>query len=98
MTSENSKQIYKEIIKKFGAEMQELVAIEEMSELTKAIIKLRRKVGDDKKFFAERDNLIEEIADVEIMLEQLKLIHHCSQLVEKKKTQKILRIFSMLED
>ena len=59
--------IYEEIIKKFGEEKQIIVAIEELSELQKALCKYLRN-GE------LTYNLLEEMADVYIMLEQLKII------------------------
>lgn len=59
--------IYDKIIKKFGEEKQIVVAIEELSELQKALCKYLR----NKELTY---NLLEEIADVTIMLEQLKII------------------------
>lgn len=56
--------IYKELIEKYG-EKQLIVAIEELSELQKEVCKHLRGKGN-------REHIIEEIADVEIMLEQLK--------------------------
>lgn len=64
--SENLK-IYEKAIETFGQQSQINVAIEEMSELTKELCKLNR--GRDNK--AE---ILEEIADVYIMLHQLTLI------------------------
>lgn len=52
----------------FGVEMQKDMAIEEMSELTKAIIKERRGKGT-------KEEIIEEIADVLIMMEQLRIVY-----------------------
>ena len=58
---------YSIIIEAFGFQPQVIMAIEEMSELTKELTKaLRGKV--------RLDNIIEEVADVEIMLEQVKLL------------------------
>lgn len=54
----------------FGKKHQEDVAIEEMSELTKAIIKHRRYNTPETK-----ENVLEEIADVMIMICQLTVIH-----------------------
>jgi NTP pyrophosphatase (non-canonical NTP hydrolase) len=59
-------EIYQKLIDKFGVEHQELILIEEMSELTKAIIKKRRGL---------EQNIAEELADVQIMLDQLKIIY-----------------------
>ncbi len=61
-------QILTETIDTFGHRMQTMVAIEEMSELTKELVKHMR--GRD-----NRDAIAEEIADVEIMLCQLRLMH-----------------------
>lgn len=51
----------------YGYDAQREILYEEMSELTKAISKYRR--DNSKKNF---DNLVEEIADVEVMLHQIK--------------------------
>ena len=59
-------EIYQKLIDKFGVEHQELILIEEMSELTKAIIKKRRGL---------EHNIEEEICDVLIVLDQLKLAY-----------------------
>lgn len=45
------------------------MAIEEMSELTKALLKYRRDPGP-----ARKNDILEEMADVSIMLNQLALI------------------------
>lgn len=57
----------KKIIDYYGEEKQMIKAIEEMSELQKELCKTL--IGKE-----NRDSLIEEIADVQIMLDQLKLI------------------------
>ena len=77
--------IYTEAIKTFGALPQMVVAIEECSELQKEIVKIIRKKGD-------LTNLAEEIADVEIMLEQLKLIFTVHDKVIEQKGRKIERL------
>lgn len=63
------------IIEKNGIQRQCIVAMEECSELQKAISKaLRYEQGD--RFVADnqRENLIEEIADVMICIDQLKFM------------------------
>jgi NTP pyrophosphatase (non-canonical NTP hydrolase) len=77
--------IYQQLINKFGKDNQCIVAIEELSELQKEICKYLRGLGNI-------ENLAEEIADVEIMLEQLKIIYACDSLVAEKKDYKINRI------
>lgn len=69
-----------EIAKYYGYEAQSNQLVEECAELIQAVNKYRRvetglgqPVAEDKKAIA-RDNLVEEIADVELMLEQVKYL------------------------
>lgn len=57
-------------IETYGNDKQTDMMIEEMSELTKALLKYRRNPHDD-----ELTNIREELADVSIMLEQMCLIY-----------------------
>jgi NTP pyrophosphatase (non-canonical NTP hydrolase) len=82
--------VYLEAIKTFGALPQMVIAIEECSELQKEITKIIRKKGD-------LTNLAEEIADVEIMLEQLKLIFTLHGKVLEPKGEKIERLKQIIE-
>jgi NTP pyrophosphatase (non-canonical NTP hydrolase) len=70
----------KKTAKYYGYEAQSNQLIEECAELIQAVNKYRRAstglgvpVAEDKKAVA-LDNLVEEIADVEIMLEQIKYL------------------------
>ena len=64
--------IIHEMIGKFGEDSQIDVAIEEMSELTKELIKYKRsKIHEREKAAASKEHVIEEIADVTFMLEYL---------------------------
>ena len=74
------------IIDAHGTKVQEDIAIEELAELQKAILKHRRYRSEE----TEQD-IIDEIADVEIMLEQLKIIYSCRNDVEKRIEYKIER-------
>lgn len=71
------------IIDNYGYEKQSRKAIEELGELIVAINKNIDDPGNKEKF----ENLVEEIADVEIMLEQLKIIHDIepNEILEVKK-------------
>lgn len=60
-------ELYKKAIAKYGAKAQTVVAMEEMAELIKELSKAFRGYGNP-------DAIIEEMADVYIMLDQLKLI------------------------
>ena len=58
----------------YGSSVQELKAMEELGELIRAIARAR--TCDDEERDTAFQNLAEEMADVEIMLEQLKIIHN----------------------
>ncbi len=67
--------INNETMDRYGIERQSLVAMEELSELQKAISKLVRNPEEKTKpleFKGLRHNLIEEMADVIICMDQLK--------------------------
>lgn len=66
--------IMHQAIETYGVQAQCDVAIEEMAELTKAIVKIRRVADDYEKTQAALENLLEEIADVDIMIEQMKIM------------------------
>jgi len=72
------------IIFTYGAESQKDMAIEECSELTKAILKERRGKGT-------ATDVIDEIADVLIMCEQLKIMYDCESAVNERIDYKIKR-------
>ena len=74
------------IINTYGTNKQEDKAIEEMSELQKAILKHRENKSEE-----ERKAVIDEIADVSVMLEQLKIIYSCNKEVEERMDYKIDR-------
>lgn len=72
-----TKQILQANIDYHGATMEVDVAIEEMSELTKELIKNRRGRQNVRQ-------IAEEIAHVEIMLHQVKMIFDCDDLVAEQ--------------
>jgi hypothetical protein len=92
----NKELIYQRAIERWGINLQSLVAIEEMSELTKEISKAtRNSVLLNRQ---ESMELIEEIADVEIMLEQLKWwIPTANKEVESYKKSKLKRLQGILD-
>lgn len=80
----------RQIAEHYGLNNQMMQAIEEMGELTQAIVKVYRNGLDN-----ERDGLIEELADVEIMIEQLDYLLGDNQ-IEKVKEYKIDRQLSRI--
>ena len=83
---------YERALKTWGKEPQMLQVIEEMSELTKEILKNINRHKDN------ISELIEETADVEIMLEQLKYCYNIHQQVADYKAQKLQKIEKRLDD
>lgn len=82
------KELYQQALEKWGIDSQCMMAIEEMSELTKELSKFKR-YGP--KYHIQ--NIKEEIADVTIMLEQLKLIFKFSEEdIDIIKQQKLNRL------
>jgi ribosome assembly protein YihI (activator of Der GTPase) len=66
----------------YGRKHQCKKAIEEMAELTKALCKLDENPAMDSKNAKYIDNVLEEIADVIVMMEQLKLFFGQKQIEE----------------
>lgn len=83
--------IVDQAIQKNGINLQKLVAIEEMAELMKEIVKDFR--GEN-----NREQIIEEIADVEIMIQQLSLIYNCTFEVVEMRRKKIERLKKRIEN
>jgi len=84
-------QVVNNAINHYGIFLQKLVAIEEMAELIKEIVKSFR--GEK-----NRENIVEEIADVEIMMQQLSLIYDCTFDVVEMRRKKIERLKTRLEN
>ena len=84
---EDRKKVYQAALRKWGADLQTMMAVEEMSELTKEICKIKRGKMD-------LDALADEIADVTIMLEQLREIYGLNDAVCDHIDAKILRLQS----
>ncbi|MGA4517378.1 hypothetical protein ACPA0F_08925 [Solibacillus silvestris] len=78
--------VFVRAIEKYGVAHQLIVAIEEMAELQKETTKALRNCGS-------REHIIEEIADVEIMLFQMKQIFHIKEEdIADYKNAKALRL------
>lgn len=87
--------LIKQIAENYGYEAQSRQLIEEMAELTQAINKLWRKQGNgqstENAMGAICNHVYEEIADVEIMLGQVKHLLRCEEYVEEFKKIKVER-------
>ena len=73
MTTEERRALLDRAITTYGAPAQMDMAVEEMAELTKAICKVKR-VSCTAEAKAVLENVVEEMADVQIMLDQLRII------------------------
>lgn len=88
----NRPEVLQECVDTYGAEAQVDMAVEEMSELTKALLKCRRKAAQGSKDLeAARENILEEVADVIIMLTQLIMIYGGRDLVQETIENKVDR-------
>ena len=87
---------YQFFIEKCGIESQMLMAVEEMSELTKELCKFNRYKTDKEKSKQILDNIKEEIADVLNMAEQLEY-YFGEEEIEKIRKQKIERTLKRIK-
>ncbi len=85
-----TRDIYTAAVKKFGKEHQLVLCMEEMAELTKELSKNMRGSKNI-------TNISEEMADVEIMLEQLRVIFGNRSEVDTIKAEKLLRLADRVE-
>lgn len=100
--------VLKRCICEYGAPAQVDMCIEEMSELTKALLKYRRKSalakGENVNSTSEiinlnkaREDIIDELADVKIMCRQIELVFQVEDVVERRMDFKINRQIGRLE-
>lgn len=87
----NKEELYKLAIARYGNEAQVNQGIEEMAELIQAVNKFRRKP-----VIENLENIAEEIVDVEIMLEQYKIIFGATLPVNRIKSNKLQRLAERL--
>ena len=91
MTTEERRALLDRAITTYGAPAQMDMAVEEMAELTKAICKIKRAQAGCE-VTAAIGNVIEEMADVQIMLDQLRIIFGRSTAeIEEDKLRRLLR-------
>lgn len=82
--AEDEYNILNRAIDVYGAKAQEDMMIEEMSELTKALLKHRRNPTE-----GTLENIIEEIVDVGIVLDQMKIIYGDNKAVRLAKIERL---------
>ena len=90
ITAEERRALLDRAITAYGAPAQMDMAVEEMAELTKALCKIKRAQAGCE-VTAAIGNAIEEMADVQIMLDQLRLIFaRSTDEVEEEKLRRLL--------
>lgn len=98
-----SKETMYKAINTYGVENQMIKTVEELSELSQALCKsiVRLNYTKEKTSLVDDlksvDNIFEEIADVEIMLEQCKIMFQCDKEVNEWKQKKIERLEKRLD-
>ncbi len=88
---QEDKEVIQKAIQQWGDHAQILTLLEEMTELQKEILKNINRGRDN------LSELIDEAADVEIMMEQFKTIYNIHQAVEDRIPVKIKKIKARLE-
>lgn len=81
---ETRKEVYRALLAKHGRDVQIMKAVEELGELVQALCKLG--IGE-----GSLPQVAEEMADVTIMLEQLRIIFKADEVVDLHMDMKIRR-------
>jgi NTP pyrophosphatase (non-canonical NTP hydrolase) len=87
----DEKEVFNDAVYYFGRQHQRQKAIEELSELIKEVSK--EQIGE-----GNLEHLAEEMADVEITMEQLKIMYENTALVAKYRAEKVARLAGMIFD
>lgn len=93
-----NEELYKQALDYWGYEAQVDMCVEESSELIQALCKYKRAELNTLEESKAIRNVAEEIADVEIMLEQMKLLFGVYEQVEMEKDFKLSRLRERLSD
>ncbi len=97
MTESEENSLYEKSLKKWGFDFQLDMVVEECAELIKAVQKSKRKSNSET--FQERmESIVEEAVDVDLMIEQLKLMIPVRDFWERMKARKIRRLKAMLNE
>ena len=84
-------EILNQAIRQWGAESQVYMLLEEIGELQQAVCKLRRNNSQ-----GTFENFVEELADVELMIDQMKVLYLITPEVAVVREQKLERLEKML--
>lgn len=87
------KEILERAISTYGYHAQVNMCLEEMAELAKALLKMQRSDGN---VTEKLDNIREEIADVQIMIDQMRMIYG-PEAIDRVERVKLTRLEKRLE-
>lgn len=93
MDIEEEKALYKQAQIKWGFQFQRNLCIEDCSELIQELVKFGREING-----STVQSIAEEIADVKIMLGQMEMMFHNSDLVKEAKERKLKRLAELLDN
>ena len=89
---EERKAVYTAAIAHYGPESRFWLAVEEMAELMKELAKGHRPGG------TTAEALVDEIADVTIMMEQLRLVFNVNEAVQDRIDYKVTRLLNRIKE
>ncbi len=99
--NEANRELYLKSLQKWGKVLQVNMAVEEMAELTFALMKELRTSNEERRsnWGAIKRAILDEIVDVSILLEQLRVIYFISDAeYEQWRKQKLARLRERLID
>lgn len=82
--------IFAKALKTYGETAQIFMVMEEVAELQKELCKNQRGKSN-------RREIAEEVADVEIMLDQMKVLHNIEEMTVEARNSKVARLNRRLE-
>lgn len=97
MSNEDYKNKIKKIAENYGGYAQSIQTVEEMAELTQALTKFWRYKGDTQSIInGLKEHVLEELADVKIMLDQIEYLFvgekPVAKFIEEKTERQLKRI------
>lgn len=89
--TDQERSVFERALEHYGADVQTTVLVEEMAELQKEICKYWRGRPN-------YDHIAEELADVSIMIDQMRLLFQCGGAVQGWRLEKVRRLAQRLAE
>jgi methyl-accepting chemotaxis protein len=90
----SEEEIDRKALETWGLDLQIIITVEELSELQKALCKFLR--HKEKECTTILESISEEIADVEVMINQIKMAFQNHDFVAQKKVEKLQKVSERL--